>query len=185
MDDGRMSLRAYARSRKIPLSTAQKALETGRIRRESDGKILASKADREWLENTRPRVDGRVPVAPPRQLRTMSADELADCYGHPLSDLAETASLQEIASLFAQYQDVLSEKLEAALDHASKDIARVLLQPEQAERIRQRLFIALAVGFQETDKAWRAMADASVAALPATPPAPVAPASESASSSAA
>jgi hypothetical protein len=78
MDDRRMTLRGWARSRNIPASRAQKALESGRIHRESDGKSAPEKADREWLVNTKSRVDGRVPMLPPHEPRTLTADDLTE-----------------------------------------------------------------------------------------------------------
>src|SRR5689334_4996047 len=61
--DGPMSLRAYARSRGIPASTAAKALRDGRIDLLPDGKIDPEAADRAWVERTRLRVDSHVPDA--------------------------------------------------------------------------------------------------------------------------
>lgn len=62
-DDG-MSLRAWARSRGIPVSTAHKAAVAGRITRRPDGRLDPERTDREWVVNTRTRVDGRVPTPP-------------------------------------------------------------------------------------------------------------------------
>lgn len=62
--DTRMSLREWSRTRRVPLSTAYRAVQSGRISRDPDGKLDPERADREWAENTRPRIDGRVPVPP-------------------------------------------------------------------------------------------------------------------------
>jgi hypothetical protein len=75
---------AYARSRQIPVSSVMSALKSGRIRRESDGKIDPKKADADWIANTKARVDGRVPVPPPRELRELTANELAEACGASL-----------------------------------------------------------------------------------------------------
>ena len=65
LTDSGMSLRAWARSRGIPASTAHKAVKAGRITRRPDGRLDPVQADREWVQNTRPRVDGRAPSVPP------------------------------------------------------------------------------------------------------------------------
>lgn len=49
-----LSLRAYAKHRGVALSAVQKAIKTGRIKLEADGKINAQKADASWQFNTRP-----------------------------------------------------------------------------------------------------------------------------------
>jgi hypothetical protein len=48
-----MSQRAYARHRGVALSAVQKAIETGRISTQPDGKIDSEQADVEWEQNTR------------------------------------------------------------------------------------------------------------------------------------
>jgi hypothetical protein len=47
-----VSLRAYARHRKISLSAVQKAIESGRIHKTASGKINIADADRKWASNT-------------------------------------------------------------------------------------------------------------------------------------
>jgi pyruvate/2-oxoglutarate dehydrogenase complex dihydrolipoamide acyltransferase (E2) component len=47
-----MSLRGYARHRGCALSAVQKAIKTGRITVEPDGKIDSSQADIQWARNT-------------------------------------------------------------------------------------------------------------------------------------
>jgi len=47
-----MSLRAYARHRGCALSAVQKAIKTGRITVQPDGKIDAAQADIQWARNT-------------------------------------------------------------------------------------------------------------------------------------
>jgi len=51
-----MSLRAYARHRGVELSAVQKAIKTGRISTQPDGRIDSEQADVEWEQNTRHRV---------------------------------------------------------------------------------------------------------------------------------
>ena len=48
-----MSLRAYARHRGVALSAVQKAIATGRIHPEPDGRIDPIKADAQWDRHTR------------------------------------------------------------------------------------------------------------------------------------
>jgi pyruvate/2-oxoglutarate dehydrogenase complex dihydrolipoamide acyltransferase (E2) component len=50
-----MSLRAYARHRGVELSAVQKAIKTGRISTQQDGRIDSEQADVEWEQNTRRR----------------------------------------------------------------------------------------------------------------------------------
>jgi hypothetical protein len=47
-----MSLRAYSRHRDCALSAVQKAIKTGRITVQPDGKIDAAQADIQWARNT-------------------------------------------------------------------------------------------------------------------------------------
>jgi pyruvate/2-oxoglutarate dehydrogenase complex dihydrolipoamide acyltransferase (E2) component len=48
-----MSLRAYARHRGVALSAVQKAIASGRIHPEPDGRIDPAKADAQWDRHTR------------------------------------------------------------------------------------------------------------------------------------
>ncbi|NVZ10090.1 hypothetical protein HW932_12550 [Allochromatium humboldtianum] len=48
-----MSLRAYARHRGVALSAVQKAIASGRIQVEADGRIDQNKADAQWDRHTR------------------------------------------------------------------------------------------------------------------------------------
>ena len=48
-----MSLRAYARHRGVALSAVQKAIASGRIQVEADGRIDPNKADAQWDRHTR------------------------------------------------------------------------------------------------------------------------------------
>lgn len=47
-----MSIRAYARRRRVTHPAVLKAIATGRIHRSANGKIDSEVADREWAENT-------------------------------------------------------------------------------------------------------------------------------------
>ena len=47
-----LSQRAYARHRGVALSAVQKAIETGRISAQPDGRIDSEKADVDWEQNT-------------------------------------------------------------------------------------------------------------------------------------
>lgn len=50
-----VSLRAYARHRGVTLKAVQKAIESGRIHPNADGKIDPDRADAEWARNTGPK----------------------------------------------------------------------------------------------------------------------------------
>ncbi len=50
-----VSLRAYAKHRGVTLKAVQKAIQSGRIRTTSDGKIDVDQADADWVRNTGPR----------------------------------------------------------------------------------------------------------------------------------
>jgi hypothetical protein len=78
-----LSLRAYAKHRGVSLKAVQKAIQSGRIRTTSDGKVDVEQADGDWQRNTGPRPRAgiasssppprRVPMAapdPPRQEMT-------------------------------------------------------------------------------------------------------------------
>src|SRR5262245_27619598 len=75
--DGSLTLRAWARSRGIPNSTAHKAAKTGRISRRPDGRVDPKRADAEWALNTRPRIDGRVPAPLTPEMDLVSLRTLA------------------------------------------------------------------------------------------------------------
>jgi hypothetical protein len=51
-----VSLRAYAKHRGVTLKAVQKAIESGRIHPNADGKIDTDRADAEWARNTGPKV---------------------------------------------------------------------------------------------------------------------------------
>ena len=57
-----MSLRAYATHRGCAVGAVQKALASGRIARDANGKIDSEIADRSWVENTDP-MQQRGPLA--------------------------------------------------------------------------------------------------------------------------
>lgn len=64
-----LSLRAYAKHRGVTLKAVQKAIESGRIHPNADGKIDTDRADAEWARNTGPKVRRTASTsnpAPPR-----------------------------------------------------------------------------------------------------------------------
>jgi len=76
-----MSQRAYARHRGVALSTVQKAIESGRIRTNADGKIDPAQADAEWERNTASKLETkrslrRVPSPALRREPSASAEGL-------------------------------------------------------------------------------------------------------------
>ena len=64
-----ISLRAYAKHRGVTLKAVQKAIESGRIHTNADGKLDAERADAEWARNTGPKARRTVasssPTPPP------------------------------------------------------------------------------------------------------------------------
>lgn len=65
-----LSQRAYARHRGVALSAVQKAIETGRITTQPDGRIDSEQADVEWEQNTTRR-------APPVAKRGQEEDDVS------------------------------------------------------------------------------------------------------------
>jgi hypothetical protein len=72
-----VSLRAYAKHRGVTLKAVQKAIESGRIHPNADGKIDTDRADAEWARNTAPKVRRTASISNPparaEQPRTESA----------------------------------------------------------------------------------------------------------------
>lgn len=62
--DDTMTLRQWARSRAIPVSTASKAAKRGRITRGPTGRVDPILADREWTASMPLRVDARSATSP-------------------------------------------------------------------------------------------------------------------------
>ena len=58
-----MSVRAWARSRGISHGAGTRAVAAGRVTLRPDGKVDPRKADRQFADRTRARVDGRLPGA--------------------------------------------------------------------------------------------------------------------------
>jgi len=63
-----LSQRAYARHRGVALSAVQKAIDTGRISTQPDGRIDSDQADVEWEQNT-------MRHAPPVTARSQEEDD--------------------------------------------------------------------------------------------------------------
>ena len=60
-----VSLRAYAKHRGVTLKAVQKAIESGRIRTNTDGKLDTDRADADWARNTGPKVKRTAATVPP------------------------------------------------------------------------------------------------------------------------
>src|ERR1035438_2811184 len=60
-----VSLRAYAKHRGVTLKAVQKAIESGRIRTNADGKLDTDRADADWARNTGPKVKQTAANVPP------------------------------------------------------------------------------------------------------------------------
>lgn len=73
-----VSVSQWARSRGLAVSTAHKGVRSGRITRLPNGRLDPERADAEWRQNTRTRVDsptlqvGGSPDAPPRAPRRLA-----------------------------------------------------------------------------------------------------------------
>ena len=155
-DDGKVSLREWARTRRVPLSTAHKAAQAGRISRDPDGRLDPAWADREWFENTRPRVDMRCPQPPvpegpaatEPELRRMTAEELEARYGAPAPGPNETVNLRDVLSVEAHLEDLLARELVSAMNRAIVDIAPRLARPQDGAIVSGRLYDALLDGWQ-------------------------------------
>lgn len=65
-----MGLRAYARHRGVSPSAVEKALKSGRIKKEADGTIDPVKADAAWNKNTNPAQQRKEQSTPPVRGKT-------------------------------------------------------------------------------------------------------------------
>lgn len=159
--DARMSLREWSRTRRVPLSTAHKAAQSGRITRDNNGKLDPVRADREWYENTRPRVDMRHPEVPRdetgavTEVPPLSREELEERYGAPAPDPDETVRVVDALTVEAQLEDLLAVELVAALNRAILDIAPKLARPQDGGWMAERLYNALLDGWVSTESEWR------------------------------
>jgi hypothetical protein len=159
--DGRLSLREWSRTRRVPLSTAHKAAQSGRITRDADGRLDPARADREWYENTRPRVDMRHlevpgdPVQEAGELEPLTAEQLEQRYGIRPPPEGEVVSLRDIMTVEASLEDLLARELVAALNRAILDIAPRLARPQDGAMVAERLYNALIDGWQATEAEWR------------------------------
>jgi hypothetical protein len=68
-----LSLRAYAKHRGVSLKAVQKAIQSGRIRTTSDGKINVEQADADWERNTGPRPRATIASSSPPPRRVLMA----------------------------------------------------------------------------------------------------------------
>jgi len=127
-----VSLRGYARHRGVSLRAVQKAIRSGRIVTETDGRIDIARADADWNRNTAVRsvVAGRltysVPVDPPERTRIA---RIRDSY---LARLAQIEYEERIARL------VDPDVLETALMRIPARMARIIAResdPGVIERI--------------------------------------------------
>jgi hypothetical protein len=71
-----VSLRAYAKHRGVSLRAVQKAIQSGRIRTTSDGKVDVEQADGDWQRNTGPRPRAGIASSspPPRHVPMAAPD---------------------------------------------------------------------------------------------------------------
>ena len=160
--DGTMTLRAWARSRRLPISTAHRAVTAGRISRDARGRLNPEQADREWVENTRGRIDGRTPTVPGQSsdavgsdLQPMTPEQLEERYGMTLPDPDATVRVADAMTVHAAQEDLLAVKLVWAVNGAILDIAPKLARPQDGAWLAERLYDALRDGWLYAASEWR------------------------------
>ena len=161
--DGRMSLRAWARSRQVPPSTAYKAVQSGRITRDADGRLNPARADQEWMAKTRPRVDMRCPVVPAQpsdsgvasEPQPMSRAVIERRNGAPAPDPDAFVRVVVALTVIARLEGVLATELVSAVSGAILDIAPKLARPQDRAWLAERLYDALSDGWVSTETKWR------------------------------
>lgn len=160
-DTNKMGLREWSRSRRVPLSTAYKAVKSGRITRDPDGKIDPDRADREWAENTRPRIDGRVPI-PQGEAPGSLADEddamlealLADMQQSP--DWCGAPDDEQMSVRVAKVVDAHAYLMKrAALERMIDRLAPILAVVNSTEDIRAILAQGIEQAEDEFAEKWR------------------------------
>ncbi len=113
------------------------------------------------MENTRPRIDGRVPVAPGSDsgamvdLQPLSQEALEERYGAPAPDPEETVRVVDALTVEAELEDLLAGQLVAALNRAIVEIAPRLARPTDGGWMSERLYLALDDGWRRTELEWR------------------------------
>jgi pyruvate/2-oxoglutarate dehydrogenase complex dihydrolipoamide acyltransferase (E2) component len=92
-----MSLRAYARHRGVSLRAVQKAIASGRISTQADGRLDAASADANWASNTAPRP---IPAAKPPAKRPVivSTPEGAHHHAEPRPAVRESSEPPKLES---------------------------------------------------------------------------------------
>lgn len=111
-----MSLRAYARHRGVALSAVQKAIATGRIHPETDGRIDPAKADAQWDRHTRTaqpttaKVTTARPSAAPPPSPPQAGDESRGVDYHKARAIRETYAARLAKLEFEERSDKLISK---------------------------------------------------------------------------
>ena len=91
-----VSLRAYAKHRGVTLKAVQKAIQSGRIRTTSDGKIDVDQADADWVRNTGPRQATIATSSPaPRRAQTQAETPLPEPAAAGPLDYARARAVRE------------------------------------------------------------------------------------------
>jgi len=129
-----MTVAAWARSRGLARSSVYKALGMDRIHRDADGLLDPSRADREWAENTRPRIDGRHP-GPPEPVYIVKVDDALE--------------------VNRQWTLLLARALVAEINRLAPELAR----SRDAATIRETLYRALMRAAKSADAKLPAMLD--------------------------
>ena len=125
-----LSIRAYARHRGVSHVAVKKAIDTGRISKETDGTLDPERADREWEQNTAsPRKASATPkmAATPEPRRAAVRESVTDAPTPPLStggtSLLQARTVNEVVK--AQTNKVRLARLKGDLVDRSQAIAHV------------------------------------------------------------
>lgn len=122
----RLSIRGYARHRGVSHVAVKKAIDTGRMSLDADGKIDPEKADREWAQNTlQPKVPAkkRVPVTAVKAVRTAVGDSPSPNNAGRSTTLLHAKTASEVVK--AQLGKVRLSQMKGELVDRSQAIAHV------------------------------------------------------------
>lgn len=125
-----LSIRAYARHRGVSHVAVKKAIDTGRISKETDGTIDPDRADREWEQNTAspskpsaaPKV-GAAPKAPRAVAQEPAAESPTPTLSTGGTSLLQARTVNEVVK--AQTNKVRLARLKGDLVDRSQAIAHV------------------------------------------------------------
>jgi len=132
-----LSLRAYAKRRKVSVEAVSKAITDGRLK-ESVTRVRGAPkiadpelADREWGANTRPRVD----QPPPERVRTTPRQALPDVRDQGVPEAADHEDIRDIIIPDYFMSRALREAAAARREAALADIAELDVQVRKGELV--------------------------------------------------